>query len=61
MGVVTEQVVPAGTLDQPPFLYHCAGPALCVLDGQYNPHQWILLLMGGLKIFKIYDQYFQFF
>lgn len=49
MGVVTEQVVPAGTLDQPPFLYHCAGPALCVLDGQYNPHQWDIIAYGWTK------------
>lgn len=42
----TDQVVPAGVMDHPPFLHHCAAPPLCVLDGLYHPHQWDIIACG---------------
>lgn len=44
--VLTDQVIPAGIVDHPPFLHHCAALPLCVLDGLHNPHQWDIIACG---------------
>lgn len=47
--VITDQVIPAGVMDHPPFLHHCAALPLCVLDGLYDPHQWNIIACGWTK------------
>ena len=49
MPVATDQGVPAGVMDHPPFLHHGAALPLCVLDGLDDPHQWNIIACWWTK------------